>query len=152
MDRKIKPDFVVGIDPGSTTGLALLRKDGSFLDCWTFDFFTVQDFLCSTFPRRSNVRIFVELPPRFVYDRHRGADDKAKGGDLQSMHIGGNRREAELLKLALDRLGFHAEHVNPVPQKKWDDKRFRLFTKASKPTSQHERDATRLAIHYLNKK
>jgi hypothetical protein len=67
-------------------------------------------------------------------------------------YAGGNVREAELMAECLGERGYEVEMVPPVHEKKWDQQKFTLFTGSQKRTSEHERDAVRLAIHYANKR
>lgn len=149
--KMLKP-YIVGIDPGAKTGIAIWsRKPEKLIDHLTSDFLHCQKFLVTMFADRSKVKIFVELPAKFTYTRNRGDDDKAKGGDFHAMAIGGNRREAELLTIMLKSLGFEVENVPPVREKKWDLQKFKMFTKSFKKATQHEMDAARLAFVNINK-
>lgn len=147
--------LIVGIDPGANTGVSILRKAAKLekekvLFWGTKDFITVQDFLINTFPDRSIVRIFVEHPPTFIYARN----DVAAGPirDKKQQMMAANRKESELLAKQLERLGFEVHLVPPVHEKKWDQKRLELFTGLKKRSSEHERDAVRLAVYYANKR
>ena len=147
--------FVVGIDPGSSTGYAFLsrKQNLKLINSGTSNFYDIQDLLESVFPNKKEVKIFIELPPLFTYSRNRNEkDDKAKGGDLMAMRIGGNRRESELLKIGLERRGFQVESVAPIGRNKWNQGEFERHTGSRKRTSEHERDATRLVMHYANKR
>ena len=145
-------NFIVGVDPGKHTGYGILDKSLKYWESGVKDFHSIQKMLDSIFPNKDEVKIFVELPPQFTYSRNRGRDDKAQFGDFQAMAIGGNRREAELLKGALENLGFDVEHVPPVRQQKWDAELFQAATGSYKRTNEHERDAVRLAMHYATKR
>jgi len=148
----LKP-FIVGIDPGVSTGLAIwVRKDNS----WTWsewDFFTVQEHLERVFGEcREAVKIFVEHP----FGGHvKTKKAKALGEGQQDVFMGnagGNRREAELLAASLLRQKWDVELVPPVREAKWTAQEFKLFTGSSKSASQHCRDAVRLAHVYRTKR
>lgn len=144
--------FIVGIDPGTTTGIALYdRKRNKILIVRSSDFFGAQSFLTDSFPHKDEVKIFVEHPSRFLYDRNAAFENATRDNALTKM--GGNRREAELLAEALKRIGFdEVELVEPVREKKWTQEKFQLFTGKRQRTSQHERDAARLAVYYADKR
>lgn len=154
MITALKP-FVVGIDPGKSTGVGILRRAHGnhperVMDWCSKDFFTVQEYLASVFPERSDVKVFVEHPGKFVYGRNAGKT----GGERDNFQadVGGVRREAQLLFESLLRSGWDVELVAPVREKKWDAQRMRLFTGSSKSSTEHERDAVRLAVYYANKR
>jgi hypothetical protein len=148
----LKP-FVVGIDPGVTTGVCIWSRTKDKVLTWCEkDFFTVQDYLLSCFPDKTNVAIYVEHPFGGHILNKKGASLTGEVQDKYIGNAGGNRREAQLLAESLRRLGFDVELVSPVREEKWDAKKFRLFTGSVKAGSQHERDAVRLAIYYSNKR
>lgn len=143
--------FVVGIDAGVSTGVGVWRRaDDKVIAHCTKDFFTVQEYLTNTFKSLDDVTVFVEHPAKFVYGRNKALAGGER--DNYTVDVGGNRREAQLLAESLRRQGWDVELVAPVREKKWDAARMRLFTGSVKPSSQHERDAVRLAIYYANKR
>lgn len=150
--KPLKP-FVIGIDPGVKTGVALWSRTQDKVLAWCEkDFFTVHDYLISIFPDKTQVTVYVEHPFGGHIKTKRAAGLTGGAADVYTGNAGGNRREAQLLAESLRRLGFDVELVNPVKETKWDSKRFRLFTGSTKPTSQHERDAARLAVYYAHKR
>jgi hypothetical protein len=147
--------FIVGVDPGKHTGIGVLRRATSthkekVLTWTTRDFHSVQKYLATVFADRSEVKVFVEHPPAFVYGRNAGK----QGGERDRFQadVGGVRREAKLLFEMLLHEGWDVELVAPVREKKWDAQRFRLFTGSANPANEHERDAVRLAVYYANKR
>lgn len=156
----LKP-FIVGIDPGKHTGVAFWRRDTEKIYfSGEKDFYSVQLFLVRSFPDNRNkpgtdrknhketVKIFVEHPPTFMYARN----DVEAGivRDRKQQMQAGNRREAELLAMCLTARGFDVQLVPPVHEKKWTQEKYTLFTGSSKRTSEHERDACRLAVVNAN--
>lgn len=146
--------IVIGIDAGINTGLVIYdRIQKKIVHLRTTDFFgalTTLTRYCgkdgSTWGRGS-VTVFVELPARMVYSRNEFQKGSIRDDMIHKM--GGNRREAQLLAAGLRWLGFaDVREVPPVREKKWNQKQFELATGLSQRTSEHERDATRLAIHY----
>lgn len=148
----MRKPFTVGIDPGTSTGVGVLRNSDNKVMAWvTKDFFSVQEFIENTFEGdRERVRIYVEHPPKFIYGRNRGKEGSER--DHFMGDAGGNRREAQLLFESLRRQGWDVELVAPVREKKWDAQRFRLFTGSANRANQHEMDAVRLAVYYANKR
>jgi hypothetical protein len=158
MTTKFKP-FVVGIDPGKSTGVGILRRatagQKEKVVAWTTrNFHTVQGYLETVFEDRSQVKIFIELPPAMLFENQTKAKDVkfAKGRDRIMAAVGGVRQEAKLLFEMLLNNGWDCELVAPVREKKWDARRFKLFTGSGNRANQHEMDACRLAIYYANKR
>lgn len=143
------PEFVLAIDPGKNTGVCMLRRDNlKVVYLGTQTFYQVQLFIARSFRDRSKVRIFIEHPPKILYERN---VSYLRDDELQIMlHAGGNRREAELLAECLTGRGFEVYLVPPIREEKWDQKRFTLATGSHRRTSEHERDATRLGMSYAN--
>jgi len=148
----VKP-YIVGIDPGTSTGVGVLDRPQNKVIGWTTrDFFTVREYLDAMFEDREMVKIYVEHPfgGHIKTRRAKALDDGAQ--DVYLGDAGGNRREAQLLFETLRRDGWDVELVNPVREAKWDARRFKLFTGSSQAANQHERDAVRLAVYYANKR
>jgi hypothetical protein len=146
--------FLVAIDPGRTTGLAVYgRSKDRIIYLTSGDFFSIQRILSGMFPEPDQAMVLIEHPPQFTYRRNRGSDDRMNRGDAHAFAVGGNRREAELLAGAIKLLGFKSvELVSPINQPKWDQRKFEMFAKIHRQTNEHERDAARLAIYYANKR
>lgn len=145
------PSFVVGIDPGASTGVGILRWSDDKVMWWgTRDFFSVQDLLVANFREPQDVKVIVEVPPDFAYARNDHLEGKVR--DNYIFKAGGNRREAQLLAGAIRKLGFDVVEVSPVREEKWTSEKMRLFARSSKRSNQHERDAVRLALHYKTKR
>ncbi len=155
---QLKP-FIVGIDPGKSTGVGVLRRASAgrkeqVMTWCTKDFYSAFDYLNTVFADKSEVKVFIELPPEMLYENQKKAQDMkfAKGRDRIMAAVGGVRMQAKLLFERLNAEGWDVELVAPVREKKWDAQRFRLFTGSANPANEHERDAVRLAVYYANKR
>lgn len=142
--------YVVGIDAGKTTGLAVYNRHTSQLEMvYSTDFCGSVKFCETSFENKSIVTIIVELPGQFMY----GRNDQMQGGtrDKALFGIAGNRREAQLLATVLRDRGFDQVYeVAPIREEKWTQEKFRLFTGKKYQANPHQRDAARLAIVYAN--
>lgn len=162
---KLEPfkPYIIGLDPGKHTGIALWRrKDEKIIYSGTSDFYAVQMFIVKTFPdnrrkpgsdginHKTEVKIFVEQPKTMLYKRN---ESDIRNEELRIMwSAGGNYREAQILAMCLKERGYEVESVPPILEPKWDQRRWTLFTGSNKRTSDHERDATRLAVVNANKR
>lgn len=147
----LKP-YIVGIDPGAKTGIAIWqRTPEKLIYTRETDFLGAQKLLVSMFPDRSEVRVFVEEPNRMVYGRNADRNGKMKGSDYQSINVGMNRRESQLLRIMLKDLGYEAEGIPPIREHKWTQQQFQVCTRSKLKVSEHERDAARLAFVNLNR-
>lgn len=160
---KLKPlkPFIVGIDPGTHTGVAFWRRsDEKIYFSGEKDFYSVQLFIVRSFPdnrrkqgtdlinHKETVKIFIERPNKMLYDRNVSTVRKE---ELHIMfHCGGNRREAELLAMCLKARGYDVTMLPPIMEPKWSQEKFTLFTGSRKRTSEHERDAVRFAVTHAN--
>lgn len=150
--QKFRP-FVVGVDAGATTGLAVYRRSTSkIIATKSTDFCGAIRYLTATFPNKCEATIFVELPGMFMYARNDDQQEKVR--DNMLIKIGGNRREAELLARMLREAGFDdVREVAPVRKKnKWTQAQFTMYTGSYKQTNEHVRDAARLALFNANKR
>jgi hypothetical protein len=149
-NRMQQPEYIIGLDPGRSTGVGILRtKDDAAIGWYTKDFFSAQSFVKECFPSRSNVRILVEVSPA-VRIGHK-ADLPEETRDKMLVNTGGVKREASLLAESLRRDGYDVVEVSPVRKKKWTDEEFELFTGSTARANEHERDAVRLAYHYKDR-
>lgn len=141
--------FILGIDPGKKTGWAVLRRsDEKIVSMGTSSFYKMQLLIANTYKDRKEVKIYVEHPPTFLYERN---ESTIRNEELTKMfYAGGNRREAELLHMCLAARGYDAELVAPVREKKWTNEKFQLFTRSTQVVNEHVRDAVRLAVYYMN--
>ncbi|HXG86236.1 MAG TPA: hypothetical protein VNI84_19605 [Pyrinomonadaceae bacterium] len=145
MSDKLR-ELVVGIDAGLETGIGIFDPQTQKLFAvHTTDFFGAEEYL-NVLTRTARLRIFLEVPPAFVYARNAGQSGAVR--DKHAINIGGNRREAQLLSKLLKRAGFDVTEVPPVRQLKWTADQFKRHLQTDLRSNQHERDAARLA--YVN--
>lgn len=137
--------LTIGIDCGEHTGVAIydstIKKITEFK---TTDFFGAITFV-KTLPKEKS-KVVVEVPGDFVYARNNFQDGKVR--DKMCINIGMNRRESQLLALALRRCGFAVLEVLPVRAQKWTAEQVKRYLGIAGRTSQHVRDACRLAYFY----
>jgi hypothetical protein len=137
--------LTIGIDCGEHTGIALydsnLRK---IIEFQTTDFFGAIRFV-KKFPKET-VKVIVEVPGDFVYARN--DFQKGKVRDKMLVNIGMNRREAQLMARALKICGYIVAEVLPVRAAKWTAEQLKRYLGIETRTSQHVRDAARLAFFH----
>lgn len=147
---KPKARYIAGVDPGTQTGIGVYdRGENRLVYLTTTDFFGVADWF-KRFVRISDLKVYVEVPTTFMYDRHEETVDKLR--DRRMLLTGGVRREAQLLAESLRRQGFAVEEVEPIRSKKWNAGQFNQALKWARQSNQHERDAGRIAWVYANKR
>ncbi len=135
--------YVLGIDPGKTTGVALCC-DGKIIDLYSTDFWGAID----VFENYADSVVVIELPDtKHVW--HNGATTR---GAIQrtGVNVGSCIREAELLIQYLIRN--RREYVIQKPKGKSDSGWFNRVTGWTGRTNQHERDAGLLAFSFKPKK
>ena len=141
-------DFVLGIDAGKHTGLAVWRRSArGFVALETLTFWDAYDFVRENYPP-DKTEIVIEVPDskRFLYARQDKKPDAARYRERMAANVGSNRREAELLA---ERFEFHfykVKRVSPVKAKKWTHAEFVRFTNWPGKSNEHTRDAARLVI------
>ncbi len=137
--------LTIAVDCGLQTGLAIydssIKKITEFK---TTDFFGAIAFI-KTQPKETS-KVIVEVPSDFIYARN----DFQKGAvrDRMAISIGGVRRESQLLAEAVRRCGFLVQEVLPVRAQKWTAEQLERYLGITQRTSQHARDAIRLAFFY----
>lgn len=142
-------NLTIGIDCGEHTGLAVYDSaDKKIIQIKTTDFFGAISLL-KTFDREA-ARVIVEVPSDFVYARNDFQSGKVR--DKMCINIGANRRESQLLAEACRRLGYAVKEVLPVRAKKWTAEQLARYLGITTRTSQHVRDACRLAFFYSSER
>jgi hypothetical protein len=143
-----KPRFLIGIDPGAQTGLAIYdRQQKKLVELRTTDFWNAYGFV--TLHDEKRVEVFIENPGlirRPVYQRLSG-ESGANRREKVASNIGENRREAELLIQGIKARGFNVREIKPT-QKKMDAKDFKRITGYVGSTNQHVRDAGMLVFGF----
>ena len=138
-------NLVVGLDAGLHTGLAVydinLKK---ITNTQTTDFFGAITFI-KTLPK-DQTKIIVEVPSDFIYARNDFQSGKVR--DKMAISIGGVRRESQLLAEACRRCGYPVLEVLPVRAAKWTAEQIKRYLGIEGRTSQHVRDAARIAYFH----
>lgn len=142
-----KAKFIIGIDPGIFTGVAVYNRDTKRIDFYkTMSFWECYEYAAGI--RRStvsaNYQFIIETPnsKRPMYARK----DDVTGANRRervAANIGSNRREAVLLADGIELLGLSVKRVTPT-KRKITAKDLERITGISARTSQHVRDAVAL--------
>lgn len=134
-------DYIIGIDPGTSTGFAVYDTiEEKLIALETTTFWGVLNLLEETWGEET-VLIVIEVPEsKHVW--HNGGTAK---GSVQrtALNVGSVIREAELLAEGLERAGYDVKRVNPRGKVKAGD--FNKVTGWEGKTNQHVRDAGLLA-------
>ena len=137
--------LTIGIDCGTRSGVAVYNSQTKTItETRTTDFFGAIKFVRTFEPE--TVKIIVEVPSDFVYARNNFQGGKVR--DKMCINIGGVRRESQLLAEALRRCGFNVSEVLPVRAHKWTAEQLKRYLGIEARTSQHVRDAARLALFH----
>jgi len=135
-------DVLVGIDCGTTTGLAVMKRATRDLILHTSDFWNTYDFIVEKFTP-TQVGIFIESPQHIKPSFRRSKNIRKEKKIAQN--VGGVKRETELLIEGIRRAGYLVAEV--VPKKtKLTHEQFLTLTgyNKTKTTNQHCRDAAML--------
>jgi hypothetical protein len=139
---------LIGIDPGSATGICILTLPSRKLELFTLDFWSVYDIFRQSPGLRSVSQIHIEQPAmiKAFYGRHtqklEEAGSKAVSRDRMVWNCAENAREGTLLGEGLRRLGFTVFDCRPVGRRKWTHADFQEVTGYPNRSNQHVRDAT----------
>jgi hypothetical protein len=112
----MKRDFVLGVDCGRHTGLAVWRRSArEFVALETLDFWSAYDFIKENYPP-DVAEVVIEVPnaKRFLYARQDKKPDAARYRERMAANVGSNRREAELLAERFEFYGYEVKRVQPV--------------------------------------
>ena len=140
-----KSQLTIGIDAGQHTGIAIYDSvSKKITEFKTTDFFGAITFI-KTLPK-DNVKVVVEVPSDFIYARNDFQSGKVR--DKMAINIGAVRRESQLLAEACRRCGFAVLEVLPVRAAKWTAEQLKRYLGIEGRTSQHVRDAARLAYFH----
>lgn len=141
----IEKRYIVGIDAGQTTGIAIYDSNQKkILKIHSTDFFGAFTFVKTL--DRDKFNVVVEVAGEFVYKRNDG--EKGMSRDVMIFRMGGTRREGQLMAKGCRILGFNVTEVLPVRAKKWDADQLKRELGYTGKTNEHTRDACRLASHY----
>lgn len=146
--------FLVGIDPGSTTGVCFMRSTSKIItSLHTLDFWSTYELLKQHAEVLTPIcQIHIEQPSlvKSLYARHakrlEELQSKTTTRDKMVWDAGCNAREGTLLRDGLRRLGYVCIDEKPVGRKKWNSQEFQAATGWQDRSNQHVRDAAYL-IH-----
>lgn len=141
-------EYVIGIDPGVTTGIAVYhRRERALRSIESTDFWGAIDRV-QRFPIET-VKVVVEVANYApVFKERKAKGENANHLSRMAQNVGQVMREARLMVEGLRRLGYEVIEAKPLGKaKKADDDRrqFERLTGWTQRTSQHGRDAARLA-------
>lgn len=142
-DRLIETaPIIIGIDPGVSTGVAEYDRRTMTWSLRTSTFWEVYEWIRGH-DLRDSILVIVEDPAanRPVFDR--GVAGRKAAHIAQS--VGGVKREATLFVEGLQRLGVAVIARKPVRAAKWTAEDLKRITGVSARSSEHARDAARLA-------
>lgn len=141
----------IGLDTGAKTGFAVWDSDAKeFTRIETLDFWTAYDIIADAVWKTSGYdktpTIVIELPARFIYSTHSGAN-RNTAINIATKY-GGTRREAELLAARFEAMGFKV--ITQQPKKggktKMKADAFKRLTGYEGRTNEHGRDAAMLVF------
>lgn len=151
--------FVIGIDPGVKTGIAIWDRESSRLVMVeTMDFWGVMlplvcdidNLLPGNVIRNTNTEFVVEIAHYApTFRERRGKATSVGTADRMSRNVGGVTREAQLLVAGLRACGYTVTERRPIGKAKRaadDVEQFERQTGWTERTSQHARDAARLCF------
>jgi hypothetical protein len=138
---KHEPTYIVGIDPGTTTGLAIYR-DGELIRLLGKPFWEVYDIVARADADLALVIEDARSMPRFAKNRHTSGGIEAHVAVGRS--IGVTDAHAALWETLAIHLGIPYLLRQPSGAK-WDADDLKTRTGWAHPTNQHSRDAARIA-------
>jgi hypothetical protein len=150
----IQRQYLIGIDPGVSTGICLYDRDSKRIcELKTTDFWNGFDWVLEN-AAPGTTEIIIEAPVKSaMYARQEG--NAAKGGkgygNRMMSNAASNAREAELLADGLERANFKVHRVRPKRHKSADGSSGKISAAEIKEetgyeasTNQHTRDAIML--------
>ncbi|MEM1094951.1 MAG: hypothetical protein AAGJ10_10140 [Bacteroidota bacterium] len=142
----MKPHLLLGIDPGTNIGLAVLdTRTDKLLVCTSGDFFRTLAVIKAQYPPHKVADVIVEdarsLP---LYARHRHTSRAAR--DRVARNVGSVDMVTTLITQWLQAKGYHVQAEKPQRRKKWDADTLARLTGYTAPTNEHGRDAARLVV------
>jgi len=144
--------YTVGIDPGSTTGLAVYNHEKEQITkIMTLDFWSCYQTLAAA-KNKAEWYIVIEAPNKTaMYGRQSkiAGEKSASYGNRMMSNAASNAREAELLADGLEKLGFQIKRVRPKRRNHKtaaeDVAHVQALTGYMERTNAHTRDAICLA-------
>jgi hypothetical protein len=139
--------FIIAIDAGLHTGVAVYDCRQRTFDLKTLDFWRCVDFVCSFDP--ADALIVVEDPAQNKPVFHERLIGKEIPAQLRkAQNVGSNKREARLLIERFRQKGFSVVPIRPKATK-WTQEQVRRHTGLNVRTNEHTRDAVRLIYSIL---
>lgn len=141
--------LLIGIDPGSSTGICIIKCDTREIrSLRTLDFWATFNLFQRSLPPLNLVsQVYIEQPSmiKAFYGRHvkqlTEAGSKVPSRDRMVWNCGENAREATLLGSGLRNLGYTVFDCRPVGRKKWTSEQFQEIMNYPDRSNQHVRDA-----------
>lgn len=154
VSRSPGEQFLIGIDPGKTTGMCVkVVQTGMIRALYTLDFWSCFNLFQKNVEEYPRIcQIYIEQPSlvKSLYARHATRLEETKSKVVTRDKIvwdaGANAREGTLLRDGLRNLGYTCFDCKPVGRKKWDSETFQRVTTWQDRSNQHVRDAAFL-IH-----
>lgn len=155
---RMQPACIIGIDPGTETGVCVINKFNDNLVTKTLDFWEAYFFVTEQ-PKETTLvicenggliahsfnRADLKVRERLIAETGQGNETAERHAqDRASRNIGAANQEAKLLISGLARSGFFVLQVKPAKQK-WSHQDQVDFTGITARHNQHVRDAIRLA-------
>lgn len=146
---KVKPRYIIGVDPGVHTGIAVYDRESNRLDllrtCTAERATETVSNLVDVYTGFGGQPVLVKVEnPSFnlpVFNQGERLNDRALLKKAQN--VGMNKRDATILINQLAAAGVDVEGIRPS-RKKWSTDFFRSVTGWQGRTNQHERDAARV--------
>jgi hypothetical protein len=139
--------YTIGIDPGTSTGIAVFdRNSRQIVRAETLDFWAAYDLCLAEYPpaicdliiedcSKNKVQVYARL--------------NAYRGSRVAANVGGVKRESQLLIDGLRRRGYNVVAIRPQGSK-WDTETVKRITGWNRRVSEHARDAIRLCFGVTN--
>lgn len=142
--------LLIGIDPGSSTGICILDEQSREIrSLYLMDFWTTYELLQRSQPSLAPVsQVYIEQPSlvKAMYGRHTSSLANSPKSTIATRdkivwNSAENSREGLLLRDGLRRIGFTVFDVKPVGRKKWTSEQFQAIMRYPDRSNQHVRDA-----------
>ncbi len=150
-------DYLIGLDPGKSTGVCLYDKSQKViimldtLDFWeVFDLIKELSFIHSHIDHQGKLSFVIENSSLNKPTFAKAGDGKELTRQKISRNVGMNQRESVLLIEGIRRLGYEVKEVTPSKKSAYTGKitvpMFKAMTGWKGTSSQHARDAAMLVI------
>ena len=140
---KITKPWVIGIDPGTNTGVAVWDTEAKeFVRLELMDFWCTYDFVTGNYNPDDVLLVIEDARLNKATFRHKG---EGAYQDRLSRNVGNIQKECGLLIAGFERLSYDVRKIKPTPKDhKWDAATFTRYTGIKKGYNEHIRDAARL--------